>query len=469
MSFLEEYPQIKIIQQIAQKKKVKVYLVGGFLRDHFLNNERTDFDFAVSSGALLLARGFSKKIRGAFVLLDKERGCARVCKKTGGKIFTFDFTDFRAKTLKGDVSKRDFTINTLCMDLETGQLLDLNKGRADIKAKKIKMVSASAFKEDPLRLLRAFSLRAQLGFVIEKKTQIQMKKDIKLLTDVSRERVREELFKVLATDRTSQCIKEMDKIGLLEQVIPQINVMYNVKQGGYHHLDVWKHTLETVVQLEKVFEELGGSSDIASYLNEPMAGDRKRFALIKLAAILHDIGKPDTYKKEKGKMSFHGHEHVGKKISRSISNMLKLSINERHALEDMIQWHLRPGYLSNFKVPGERAIFRYFRDTKQEAVSIALLALADQRATRGPMTTKWDQKHHEKIAMSLIDKYFAKLYEKPFVRLINGNDLIKKLKLKPSPVFAKVLSEVEESQVLGKIKTKKEALELAGKIVKGRA
>ena len=134
----------------------------------------------------------------------------------------------------------------------------------------------------------------------------------------------------------------------------------------------------------------------------------------------------------------------------------------------MVRWHLRPGYLSNFKKPSEKAIYRYFRDTKEEAVSTALLSLADQRSTCGPATTQQDQEHHEKICLDLLGRYFQKKKEKPFKRLITGDDLIRQLKLKPSPLFAKILAAVEEKQMLGELKTKKEAIvcakEMAAKI-----
>ena len=103
------------------------------------------------------------------------------------------------------------------------------------------------------------------------------------------------------------------------------------------------------------------------------------------------------------------------------------------------------------------------RDTQQEAVSTALLSWADQRATCGPLTSERDQKHHEKICRDLIKRYFRKKKEKPLIRLIDGNDLIEKLKLKPSPLFSKILKEIEEQQVLGKIKTEEDALALARK------
>jgi len=444
------------------------------LRDCLLERHVMDFDFAVSCGAIKCAQEFCKKIKGAFVLLDEEHGCARIVKKTKEGILTFDFADFRGKTISDDLALRDFTINTLCVDVQKiagntillQAILSHDNALEDIRSRKISMVSVRSFKDDPLRLVRAFSLQATLDFSIDRKTLAQIKKDKDLLAQTAYERIRDEFFKILLSERAAPTLILMDKVGLLEKIIPQIAVMFNVKQGGYHHLDVWKHSLEVVTQLEKVFSEVKHDQDIKNYLEEPLAGVRNRLALMKLAALLHDIGKPDTRRKEKKRMTFHGHERVGRDISRPIALMLKLSTDERHILEDMVFWHLRPGYLSNFNIPSERAMFRYFRDTKKEALSIALLSLADQRSTRGPLTTASKQKHHEKIAWKIIKRYLAKSKENPLKRLITGHDLIRQLKLTPSPVFAKILRAVEERQTLGEINTKTQALVAAKAMVK---
>jgi len=461
--------QLKIIKDLAKKKKLEIYLVGGYLRELMLDKNSLDYDFAVSKNAIKLAEQFANRIKGAFVLLDKERGCARVVKKHGNEISTYDFADFRADSFKKDLSHRDFTINTMSIDLFLldfksalkPQVCDHKKGLKDLNDKRIKLVSVKAFKDDPLRMLRAYSLQAVLGFQIDPKTQDQIQKDKALLLEVSPERVREEFFKILNSNRTAETIKAMDHIGLLEQVIPQIRVMYGCKQGGYHHLDVWPHSIEVLVQMEKIFENMKDQEDVEAYVNETISGNHTRKALMKFAALLHDIGKPDTRKREGERLSFHAHERVGKNITKIIAKMLKLSTRERHDLENMVLWHLRPGYLSNFKSPSERMIFRYFRDTKEEGASILLLSLADQRSTRGPLTSQVDQDHHEDICLDLLDRFFEKKKEKPFVCLINGNDILKKLKVKPSPLIGEILREVEERQVLGKIKTKKEALDIA--------
>ncbi len=467
-------PFLKTLSAVIKSKKADAFLVGGALRDLYLEREPIDFDFATSKDAIKIAKSFSKKIKGAFILLDEEHNCARVARKHKGKLLTFDFADFRSKTLLGDLSHRDFTINTISINIndicENKNILkkvkDYKKGLRDIKSKTVKMVSKKVFVEDPLRMLRAFSLQATLDFKIETKTKDQIKKDLSLISQVARERVREEFFKILSSRNAYKNLKQMHTLGLLERIIPQIMVMQHIPGGGYHHLSLMNHSFECVRQIEKCFDEFKTNDNVCVYLNQPLASGRKRFALIKLAALLHDTGKPETCKKQGNKTTYHGHEYVGRFIVRRVAKMLKMSVRERAALEAMVGHHLRPGYLSNFKKPTPRSVFRFFRDTGEDVIGVLLLSLADQRSTRGPLTTEKDQIHHEDIVCNLINMHFSKDKEEKKERILTGDDLIKKLKLKPSPIFKKILMRIEEKYALGEIKTKKQALEVAEKMVK---
>lgn len=473
MKLLHTFPELEKLQDLARKNKQQVYLVGGFVRDYLLERPMKDLDFTVDHDALKLAELFAESVKGKYILLDAEHNCARVAKKIKGELFTYDFAGYRAGDFKEDLALRDFTINTLAVDINglnkddelDGIILDSKRGMKDLKAKRIKRTSIRALKDDPLRMMRAFSLKANLGFRIELETLNQIRKDKDLLREVSYERIRDEFFKVLESDKTAEILKSMDKVGLLERIIPQVHVMFDCKQGGYHHLDVWPHSLEVVRQLDKIFEQ-NTDPQIKVYTDEIIGGGHSRRSLMKLAGLLHDIGKPDTRKKEGERFTFHGHEHVGKNITKSIATMLKMSTSERHAVQDMVLWHLRPGYLSNFKKPSDRMVYRYLRDTGEEAAAILLLSLADQRSTRGPLTTENDQKHHEQICRGLIGAFFNKKKESPYVPLVDGNDVMKKLRVNGSPLIGKILVEIREQHALGKITTKKEALELAAKIAK---
>ena len=462
----------KTLVSLAKKEHKDIYLVGGFLRDLWLGyqKESLDLDFSLSRGAIDFGRTLAKELRAGFVVLDKENGCSRVVirDKKDKHLVTFDFVDFRGRDLKEDLLKRDFTINTLAVRLPVlGQpLLDYYGAEKDLLGKTIRVADRASFDEDPLRILRAFSLSAIFDFRIFPSTLKLIKKRINGLKTIAGERMRDELFKILDVEHAARAISLLDKLGILELVIPQVRVMHHVKQGAYHHLDVWEHSLETLKKLEELMRKLKDREDIRPYLDTEMAGGRKRRQLIKLAALLHDIGKPQAFEVKAGKTMFHGHERIGRIICDEVVEKLKLSTKEKFALDTIIFWHLRPGYLADNAVLTKRAVHRYFRDTKEEALSVLLVSIADQRATRGPMASPASRRKHERVVFALIKQYFDLLKQKPFKRLINGDDLIKKLKLSPGPIFSTLLNAIEEMQVEGKVKSKAQALAFLRGLIK---
>lgn len=470
---LQDKKVLKLIYDFAETKKVKLYLVGGYLRDIVLKREKSnpDMDFAVKKGAIRFGREFAAKIKAGFVVLDKEHGSCRLLKRIQDKDYTLDFTDFRGRDLKEDLLLRDFTINSLALELEeaisqeslNNHLVDLYGGKQDLKKKIIRVLSKRSFPEDPLRILRAFSLACIFDFKIEKQTIKLINQEKEKLDGVSCERVRDELFKILDSDRAYDYLSYMHKLNVLKLIIPEIEVMRNVRQGPYHHLNVLAHSFESLRQMDLLIKACR-NKEVEDYLNEYLCGQRKRRALIRLGVLLHDIGKPKTLRRRKGKTIFHGHERAGADIVRIIGRRLKLSNDELDALNKMVFWHLRPGYMADNLTLSARAKFRYFRDAGKEALSILLVSLADQRSTRGRLTSGETRQRHEKAVASLIKEYLKKKKEKKLPRLINGDDLIKNLRLRPSILIGVILSRVEELQAIGRIKTKQEALALAQRI-----
>ena len=463
------------VLRLAKAKKRKVYLVGGYLRDLILNRpkEILDLDFAIDKDSIKFSHALAKKLKADFVILDKAHGSTRIIYNDRKQKYILDFTDFRGKNLIEDLRYRDFTINALAIDLEkikkannfNNLIIDLSNGRVDLAKKQIKITDRINFDDDPLRILRAFSLSATLGFKIEKNTLALIKKKKNLIKNSAFERIREELFKILKVKNSLSFLKTLDEIKLLSKIIPEIELMRGVKQGPYHHLDVWFHSIETLRQLELLFEELKHKLIINKYLNDKIGNEHSRRDLMKLGALFHDIGKPQTLKIEKGRRCFHGHERLGYKITKDICQRLKLSNKEIDTINKMIFCHLRPGYLADTLTPTKRAVFRYFRDAGEEGISTLLLSIADKRSTCGKLTSKKNRQQHEKIIFGLISEYFLKKKEKQLPRLINGDDLIKEFKLQPGPSIGKILREVEEIQAIGKIHSKKEALDLAEKIL----
>jgi poly(A) polymerase len=478
LEWLSKHRQLlQTIHDIAAKKKTSLYLVGGVIRDAFLKREKEnpDIDFCLPRGAIALAGTVAQALRAGFVVLDEEHGCGRVVKKAGRQVYTFDFTDFRGKDLAEDLLHRDFTMNSMAMELEAslraqkfsdGLLIDPWGGRSDIRSRRIRLVHKDGFDEDPLRILRAFSFAAVLGFEIEKQTLSLIRSKRRKAVSVSWERIRDELFKILSTPHCYDFLRRLDTHGILELLFPEISPLRALKQGPYHHLDVWGHTMETVRHLELCLKSFSRKPDMRAYLDEEISSGRRRHELLKLAALLHDIGKPRTLRVVKKKVQFHGHERVGAHIFRDIGVRMKLSNEEVRLIRQIIFLHLRPGYLVNGPSMTPRAKYRFFRDAGAEAASILLLSLADQRATRGYAVLERSRSRHERTGKALIREYFNKQKEEKPQRLVNGHDIMKEFRLEPSPLIGKVLGEVEELQAIGKIRTKGEAIQAASKIIR---
>ena len=475
--FPAEYKGIlKEVYDFSRKNKVSLYLVGGILRDLFLSRRKKglDFDFALKKDSIVFGRRLASQLRAGFVLLDKEHGACRVVKKAKDGPYTFDFTDFRGGTLEDDLAGRDFTINSMAIPFEAvwlknninAAIIDPHGARKDLEGKLIRTLDKANFDEDPLRMLRAFSFACIFGFRIEKKTLSYIKSRVKKLNDVSGERIRDELFKILGESDSFSSLIVLEKLSILDMIIPEIKLMRNAYQGPYHHLDILEHSLEGVKQFELLVKELKRNYAIGKYLTYALAAERKRASLIKLGIILHDIGKPKAKRQIKGKLTFYGHEAVGRDIVTDIGRRLRLSNDEVDSLRRMVFFHMRPGHLAGAKLVTSRARFRYFRDAGEDALAVLLLSLADQRSTQGPLTSKESHGRHERLSFALIKEYLRKEKTVKPARLITGDDLLAKFKLNPSPLIGKVLAEIEELQGIGKLKTKQTALKIAGQIIK---
>ncbi|MDD5254958.1 MAG: phosphohydrolase, partial [Candidatus Omnitrophica bacterium] len=199
---------LKAVRACAEQEGIVLYLVGGILRDAFLKRvrEQPDFDFCLKSGAIAFGRKAARVLRCGFVVLDEEHGACRLVTRLGDSSCTLDFTDFKGASIQEDLLHRDFTVNTLAVelgdllkhkgDLSRATLLDLYGGLKDLKGRLVRMTQAQAFDEDPLRIMRAFSLAALFGFRIDKEALRLIKAKKEKLLSVSGERIRDELFKV---------------------------------------------------------------------------------------------------------------------------------------------------------------------------------------------------------------------------------------------------------------------------------
>jgi putative nucleotidyltransferase with HDIG domain len=473
----------------APKRKGKVYLVGGAVRDALLGRPAHDLDFAVDGDALRLARKVANRAGGAYYRLDDERATGRVVLvQDNGERRILDFARLRGPDLETDLRGRDFTINAIAVDLAAPQeLLDPLGGAPDLLAKNLRACAASAFEDDPVRILRAIRFAAGYSLKIENKTREQMKAAVGELGRISPERLRDELFNLFETKQPATSIRALSVLGVLPHTLPELLALKGVTQPPPHVSDVWEHTLHTLQHLETVLDTLSGDfrpddkggnltiglisgrlgryrPQITTHLKQRLTPERELRPLLFLAALYHDIAKPHTRTEdEDGRVRFIGHETEGAKMAGERAAALRLSKAENDRLQDIIAHHLRPILLANEEsAPSKRAIYRFFRDTGEAGVDICLLSLADVLAAHGPGIPQDVLTRQIDVVRALLEAYWESPEETIAPPdLVNGNDLIRGLKLKPGPQIGELLEAIREAQVEGEVSSKAEALKFA--------
>ncbi|UCC65393.1 MAG: CCA tRNA nucleotidyltransferase, partial [Anaerolineae bacterium] len=316
-----------------REEGMEAYLVGGSVRDTLLGRPAHafhDLDFAVPVGGLVLARRLADWLGGAFFPLDVERDTGRVV-LTGsdGRRLFLDFARWRGESLETDLADRDFTITAMALDVtQTAgvNLIDPFGGRADLSAGLVRAVSDRSFANDPVRTLRAVRMEAELGLHVEPHTEILLRRAVPSLDRVSRERVRDELVRILGTPGAAAHVRRLDGLGLLLAILPEVVALKGVTQWPPHRPDVYEHTLQVLAALEELFawlwpdgaysplpgevaETLGclalWREPLQVHLSQQTSSGCVRATLLKLAALLHDVGKPETRSQdENGRIRF---------------------------------------------------------------------------------------------------------------------------------------------------------------------
>jgi poly(A) polymerase len=475
---------LKIINGFFKSKRIQAFLVGGFVRDILLDRQTNDIDIAFAGDLTVLGRELADFLNGRYVLLDEENGIARVVvfrnspEQSVKKQWYVDVSAFNGD-ITDDLRDRDFTIDAMAINLSTfiespfsAEIIDPSGGRFDIDKGRIKQVSPEVFNSDPLRLLRAVRLKAEIGFEVEEETEKNIRQDSSLINNSAAERIREEMVKILAAARGGDCLQYMDKLGLLTEIIPELEVMRGVEQPVEHHWDVYDHSLETVKAVEFIYrqkdlyyaparllEGIYWSNEIKEFFNSFVSENTSRLVLNKLAALLHDIAKPQTkIIADNGKIRFYGHAGEGAEKAVEILERLRFSRKEINLVSAVIRHHMRPTQMSNEGLPSRRAVYRFFRDTAGAGLDVLFLSLADHLAARGPNLDSAQWERHVSQVNYILNEYFTEheLITPP--KLVDGHDLIRLFDMKPGRKLGETLEKVQEAQASGEIKNRDEAL-----------
>jgi len=449
------------LASLAESRGVPLYLVGGALRDYFLGEKIKDWDLA---GELSLLEGFigeTKKAGYAWFYLDQETRQIRIILDRETVI---DFLPLLpGQTIAEDLARRDFTLNAMAFDFNTGELLDPQRGRRDLENRVLRQTSPGVFIDDPVRLLRGLRISRRLGLELEKVTLRQIKKDAHSLATAAPERIRDEVFKMLEDDKAFAGVKLLEKTGLFGVLFPEFDSTRGVGVNEEHLFDVYRHSFEVLKAADRAaktglnrFPACSGRLE-ANFQTEITPG-RKRRGLFKLAALLHDLGKPGTLRWEAdGSLSFHGHPHLGGEIAEAVAKRLALSGEETAYLKILIANHMRPLLLARQGSVSPRARYRLFRDLGEELPDLLLLAAADLKAGMGNKPEKVGEQAYLELCRELLKEYYhpTRLSSPP--KLLNGNQVMGILKLSPGPRVGEILKELEELAALGKVQNSGEA------------
>lgn len=434
---------IKTISQVAETENKNVFAVGGFVRDLILGRERNDLDVLVIGSGVEFAKSVADKLGINNVNYFKNFGTAHFdfdnmnIEFVGARKESYDRNTRKPIVEDGsfedDITRRDFTINTLALSLnknDFGKLIDIYNGFDDIENKLIKtpLDPFKTFDDDPLRIMRAFRFASQLNFFVDESIMIAAKEMRNRLSIVSQERITDEFLKILESPKPSVGLQLLFDSGVLEIVFPEISIMAGVDQRkDYHHKDVFLHTLQVV-------------DNICSETNN---------VWLRFAALVHDIAKPPTKKFIEGiGWTFHGHEELGARMMKKVFNRMKLPLHQLEYIQKLIRLHLRPIALAKEEVT-DSAIRRFIVEAGEDLEDLIILCRADI-TSKNPMKVEKYLGNYERVMQKVRDvkeRDQLRAFQSP----VRGEEIMQICNLKPSRKVGEIKTAIEDAILDGKI------------------
>jgi tRNA nucleotidyltransferase/poly(A) polymerase len=470
---LETVRDIPSLALAAELADGPVYLVGGPVRDILLGRPLHDLDLAVPEPDLEpFSRALAARLGVPAVPLGRDKG----------RIFRLptdtqlDIAPLWGETIEADLARRDLTINAMALPLSTNgpmELVDPFGGRADLEAARIRFVSEANVIGDPLRMLRLFRLAAQLNFQPDPDSLALVTRHAPKIQSIPGERIHDELLAFLSEPRIHPLVVLMHRQGLLTTLFPELDPLDGCGQSDMHHLDVLGHTLLALDRLEALIAAPETAlPERAPDIRDHLAGP-KTAALIKMAILFHDLGKPEARTETNGRVQFIGHETAGVRLFGPVAQRLRLSVDEENRVGSIIRMHmtlfqLEESWRSDQLTP--KGMYRFGRNAGDLLWSLLLHALADLDASQGPKRRDRTREgfltflHH---LLGELDRQKKNTAAAP--RLLNGRDLMTELDIGPSPVVGELLDAVDEARATGRVTTRDEALSLAWKELRRRS
>ena len=441
---LKKIKPLKKIKDYASKANKKVYLVGGMLRDLLLGLEINDIDIAISGKGKEFASALGKSFR-----LKKDLNEFRVVEGN----MNIDILGLGSTEILEDLGRRDFTINAMAYNLLDKRFIDPFNGVKDLEKGIIRAMGRKNIVEDSCRILRGLRFRAAFGFKIEEKTSNLFLEYADKLSSVAPERIHLELIAIFEAKNSHLAIIPE----IFDVIFPGFLKMKEIK-GGKITENLLSHSVLTLEKMEYLLRDFGVFRTHKKRVETYYAENK---AKLKLAALLHDIKKPETKEIIEDTVHFYGHDKMGSDWFGEIGKKLKFSSKERNYISTIIKHHMRIHLLANQEEITERAKRRLCFELGNDIIGLALFSLADQVATIGT-----EDPDLLEVCNQIINYYFSMKdeVEKP---LLKGRDLIKHFNLTPGPVFGEILRKVQMAYEEGKIKTEEEALVFVEETIRG--
>ena len=445
---------LSTIQEIGQQLNTEVFVVGGAVRCWLLDYPIDDVDLVCFGHTATLAAALARYFKSRVIVLNNYNGVLRIPIANGKYL---DLCN-GGTSLKEDAQKRDFSLNAIYLHLDSnGQVIitDPLAASEDLDNRRLKAISPQIFRQDPLRLVRAFRLSAEFNLQIEESTYNLIKENVFLLSLCAPERLHEEWVKI-CLHNSCHILPLMAQSGVLTELFPALKNCQNISQPPEHYWDVFEHSLACICAVDYLI----GQSDWP-YLNnqpnyvfsDPLVKEELQNSIIalKTAALLHDIGKPScrTEEEDSKRIRFIGHPVESENMCRTFLPVMRFTKKESAQICALVRDHMRPTQLApKGQVPSVKAVFRFFRDNPH-AISVLYLSLADHLATCGPRLdlTEW-QKHNETIKYVILSARAQEQQLKQSIP-INGQEIISYLHLPPSPWIAFALNEAHAAQAEG--------------------
>ncbi len=445
------------------------WIVGGAVRDAALEREVVDLDLAIAGDPGGAARAIAAGLGEHAFELSAEFGTWRVV--SHGRGWQIDATALRGESIDADLAERDFTIGAVAVPLAGGEAIDPFGGLADLERGVLRVVGEGSFGEDPLRLLRAARLAAELGLEIDPATVALARAVASRAADPAGERQLTELRQLLGGPDPLRGLALLDELELTAVVLPELEALRGVEQGANHHLDVHGHTLavlEHALEVEGDLDRFAGAraGEVAELLAEPLADEISRGTALRFGALFHDIGKPATRAERDGFVGFRGHDQVGAEIVAGICGRLRASRRLTQHLQGLTLHHLRLGFLIPEAPLPPRRIHEYLRATEPVGVDVTLLTVADRLSARGagPLASPEMVEAHLVLARQMIAAALDWRRDGPPAPLLRGDELAAELGIEPGPELGGLLAELEAAQYAGEVNDRAAAVEHARRV-----